>query len=192
MMDRFYLEKVSTNRKYEIIEYIREFYKYNSRINGVGRLQDFVTEEDENFDEWIRKIEDEESASLPKFCYLFIRCSDNKLIGMTNIRMSNDLGDYEFGHVGYSIRPTERNKGYGKMQFYLALQELRKNNIHICQMNCNSDNAISRNVIQSLGGSFEKNIDDEEYYLINVEEALNNNRDKYEVPRREDDDYGDR
>lgn len=55
-MDKFYLEKVSANRKYEIMEYIREFYKYKCRINGVGRLQDYVTEQNEDFDEWINKI----------------------------------------------------------------------------------------------------------------------------------------
>lgn len=190
-MEKFYLEKVSANRRGEIIEYIREFYRYNSRINGVGRLQDYVTEENDNFDEWINKIESEEHGELPKFCYLFIRCSDNKLVGMTNIRMKSDLGDYEFGHVGYSIRPTERNKGYGKMQFYLALQELSRNNIRICQMNCRDDNDTSRSVIKSLGGIFEKNINDEEYYLINVEEALRINRDKYEETSIEDD-FGDR
>ena len=43
-MDKFYLEKVTYKRKEDIIEYIRELYKLGSRINGVGRLQDYVTE----------------------------------------------------------------------------------------------------------------------------------------------------
>ena len=33
-MDKFYLEKVTQKRKNDIIEYIREFYKFGSRING--------------------------------------------------------------------------------------------------------------------------------------------------------------
>ena len=69
---------------------------------------------------------------------------------------------YKYGHIGYSIRPTERNKGDGKIQMYLALKELEKVGIETCQINCENNNNISRKVINSLGGVFEKSIDTEE------------------------------
>jgi len=75
---------------------------------------------------------------------------------------------YKYGHIGYSIRPTERNKGDGKIQMYLALKELEKVGIETCQINCENNNNISRKVINSLGGVFEKSIDNEEYYLIDI------------------------
>ena len=37
-MERFYLEEPSLERKDEIIEYLDEFVKYNSNINGTGSL----------------------------------------------------------------------------------------------------------------------------------------------------------
>ena len=178
-MDKFYLEKVTQKRKNDIIEYIREFYKFGSRINGVGRLQDYVTEDNENFDDCFKKIEKEENEELHKTCFLFIRENDDKLIGMLNIRICEDLKDYPYGHIGYSIRPLERNKGYGKIQFFLALEELKKNNIKICQMNCESSNDASRKVILSLGGVFEKNIDCEEYYLIDICKTIKEKYGKY-------------
>ena len=178
-MDKFYLEKVTPKRKNDIIEYIRELYKFGSIINGVGRLQDYVTEDNENFDDWFKKIKKEENEEFHKTCFLFIRENDDKLIGMLNIRICEDLKDYPYGHIGYSIRPLERNKGYGKIQFFLALEELKKNNIKTCQMNCESCNDASRKVILSLGGVFEKNIDCEEYYLIDIYKAIKENNDKY-------------
>ena len=37
-MERFFLEKPSIERKNEIIEYLDEFIKYGSDINGTGSL----------------------------------------------------------------------------------------------------------------------------------------------------------
>lgn len=37
-MEQFYLERPSLVRKDEIIEYLDEFVKYNSDINGTGSL----------------------------------------------------------------------------------------------------------------------------------------------------------
>lgn len=178
-MEKFYLKRITKNDKNIIIDYIQEFYTHNSRINGVGRLQDYMNKDVQNFELWFEKIKKEETEPFTKICYLFIRQNDSQLIGMVNIRMVKDLKDYPYGHIGYSIRPTERNKGYGKIQLYQALKELEKNNIEQCQMNCESNNIGSKKIIKLLGGIFEKNIDTEEYYLINVSNSLKDNFEKY-------------
>ena len=178
-MEQFYLEKVTKIRKIEIIEYIKEFYENNSKINGVGRLQDYVTQEKEEFDKWYEKIKKEENDELPKMCYLLIRKKDNKLIGMSNIRMTQNLKDYKYGHIGYSIRPTERNKGYGTIQFYITLKELQKNNIKECIMNCEKGNQKSKSIIKSLGGILKSTNNQEEYYTINIEKSIEKNTEKY-------------
>ena len=171
-MEQFYLEKITKTRKTEIIEYIKEFYENNSQINGVGRLQDYVTKEKEEFDKWHEKIKKEEKDELPKICYLLIRKKDNKLIGMANIRMKQNLEDYKYGHIGYSIRPTERNKGYGKIQFYITLKELQKNDIKECIMNCEKSNQSSKSII--------KTNNQEEYYTIDIKKSIERNAPKYE------------
>lgn len=179
-MEKFYLEKVTKERKSEIIEYIKELYEYNSEINGVGRLQDYVTQEKEEFDEWYEKIQKEENDELPKICYLLIRKRDNRIIGMVNIRMTQNLKDYKYGNVGYSIRPTERSKGYGTIQFYITLKELQKNNIEECIMNCKKSNKISKSIIKSLGGILKNSDNQEEYYAIDVKKSIAENAPKYE------------
>ena len=187
-MEQFYLQKVDQSRKQEIIEYIKECYKYKSRLNGIGRLQDYILEEgtqtleeeSQMFDKWFEKIKNEENAPLHKTCFLLIRKNDNKIIGMSNIRIQQDLGDYSFGHVGYGIRPTERGNGYGNIQFYLDLLILQANNIKTCIMACNKDNEISRKIIyHEFEGKLDKIIDDEEFYLIDVATALESKKEKF-------------
>ena len=51
------LELIQPNKSYEkqAIEYIKEFYKYNSNINGVGGLYRYL----DNYDDWLKKLEEE-------------------------------------------------------------------------------------------------------------------------------------
>lgn len=59
----FYLEKPSLNRKDEIIEYLDEFIKYNSNINGTGGLDKIY--EGYTFEEALNRcnnMEDEDYA----------------------------------------------------------------------------------------------------------------------------------
>lgn len=49
--------------------------------------------------------------------------SDNKVCGSISIR--HELNDFLFnfgGHIGYSITPSERGKGYGKLQLKMGLE----------------------------------------------------------------------
>lgn len=39
--------------KQQAIDYIKEFYKYNSLINGTGGLDQYV----DNYEEWLLKLE---------------------------------------------------------------------------------------------------------------------------------------
>ena len=45
--------------------------------------------------------------------FLCIRKSDNKLVGMIQVRhYFNEYLEKYAGHIGYSVRPSERRKGY--------------------------------------------------------------------------------
>lgn len=48
------LELIQPNKSYEkqAIEYIQEFYKYNSNINGVGGFYRYL----DNYDAWLKKL----------------------------------------------------------------------------------------------------------------------------------------
>ena len=192
-MEKFYLELPTMERKNEALEYIEEFYKYDSQIHGTGSL-DRELKKGKTYEEWLSnniKLHDEnyalEKGLVPAYTYFLIREDDNKLIGMIDLRLG--LNDYlrNFGgHIGYSIRPTERKKGYNKINLYLVLEEARKNNLEKILITCADSNDGSRKTILSLGGKFEKNNFDEsdnetmELYWIDVNESLEKNKDIYE------------
>ena len=56
------LELIQPNKSYEkqAIEYIQEFYKYNSNINGVGGLYRYL----DNYDAWLKKLEEDRTRKL--------------------------------------------------------------------------------------------------------------------------------
>ena len=82
---------------------------------------------------------------------------DNKeLIGRTNIRhVLNDWLLEIGGHIGYWIRPSKRNQGYGTQILKLALDEAKKLGIDRVLVTCDEDNEGSRKIIEANGGVLE-------------------------------------
>lgn len=81
---------------------------------------------------------------------------DNKLIGGFNLR--HELTEHTInhgGHIGYLIRPSKRNKGYGTKLLNLALKEAKKINITKVLITCNINNKASEKVILNNGGIYE-------------------------------------
>ena len=190
-MEKFYLEIPSIERKEEALDYLKEHIDYKSDINGtegINRIKDGFTYEDW-LDE-VTKAPDEEWAKsvgrVPATTYFTIRESDNKIIGMVNFRHSlNERLRKIGGHIGYGIRPTERRKGYAKIQLYLTLLEAQKLGLDKVMVDCIETNIGSEKTILALGGEFEEKVFDEtrqkylKNYWINVDEALEKYKDIY-------------
>lgn len=150
---------VTPVKKYEksAFEYIREFLEYNSEINGTGGLNRY-----DNYDEWLQKLERDlyipniPEGRVPANTYFFVRTADNKIIGMINIRHKlNDFLFNEGGHIGYSIRPLERKKGYGTFMLKLGLEKCRELKLDKVLVTCDKENVGSAKVIQNNKGILE-------------------------------------
>lgn len=161
-MEKFYLELVSPKRKEQIIEYINEFVKYNSDINGTGSLDKIL--EGISIDEAINiclSYQYEEYAKKNNRCqsktFLLIRKIDDKIIGTINIRWNLTEEMKQFGgNVGYGIRPTERRKGYNKINLYLGLIEAKKLGLASVMLDCDVTNLGSKKTMEALGGNLER------------------------------------
>lgn len=157
-MEKFYFEVPSISRKNDAIEYINEFYKFNSNINGTGGLQRFLN----NYEEWLNKLQEDytriaNEEKVPARTYFLVRSNDNKIVGMINIRLAlNEKLKRYGGHIGYSIRPTERGKGYNKINLYLGLIEARKLGLDKVMLDCDVNNLGSARTMQALGGILER------------------------------------
>nr|WP_245335166.1 GNAT family N-acetyltransferase [Streptococcus oricebi] len=98
-----------------------------------------------------------DKGSSPSSTFLCIRQSDQKIVGICNIR--HDLNQDFFlniaGHIGYSICPSERGKGYGQQQLALALQEAKKLGLNKVLVTCADWNKGSERTILANGGIYE-------------------------------------
>ena len=187
-MERFYYEVPSIARKDEAIEYIKEHLACNSNINGSGALDDYY----DNYEGWLKKLENDynqipNEKRVPARTYFLIRENDNKIVGMINIRLTlNETLKQHGGHIGYGIRPTERRKGYNKINLYLGLKVCNEYGIEIAQLDADLDNPASWRTMEALGGKRVREYYDEEYnctvvdYHINVKESLEKYKDEYE------------
>jgi predicted acetyltransferase len=170
-------------------EYINEFYKYNSKINGTGGLDRYIND----YEGWLLKLENDRKRipseeRVPAETYFLVRKSDNRIVGMINIRLAlNDRLRRLGGHIGYSIRPTERNKGYNKINLYLGLLRCQEAGIKEVLMDCDKVNVASAKTMLAFGAKLVKEwYDDIEYhqiiqdYIIDVDKAIMENKDIYE------------
>lgn len=182
-MEKLELIWPTMDYKQQAIEYINEFYEYGSEINGVGGLNRFL----DNYENWLTKLEEDKNIipneeRVPAKTFFLVRQTDNKIVGMVNIRLAlNEKLKKHSGNIGYSIRPSERRKGYNKINLYLALKECQRHGIKEVFMDCDKTNLGSAKTMQALGGILIKEYFDEENshcivqdYVINVDEAVKN------------------
>lgn len=191
--EKFKLIKPSLEYKEAATQYINEFYEYKSQIHGLGGL-DIALEKGLTYEEWTEnsiKMHDKKYAyskeKVPAVTYFLLRQNDNRIVGSIDLRF--ELNDYlrnYGGHIGYSIRPTERRKGYNKINLYLCLLEAQKNGLDKVLITCADYNEGSRNSIKSFDGVLERTTYDEsdgetmELYWIDVNIAINKYRSDFE------------
>lgn len=145
--------------KQQVMNYKKEFIQNDDEMAGTSYLRTF-----DDYEEWLKFVLDNESEStkhtdVTANVYLGIREEDNNLIGFLNIR--HTLNEYLFnygGHIGYSVKKEERNKGYAKEMLKFALEECHKIGIKKVLITCDSENIASAKTIMSCGGVFENNV----------------------------------
>ena len=153
-MERFCFEIPGIGRKEDAIDYIREFLEYGSEINGTGGLQRFL----EDYEGWLEKLNADYirvpgEEKVPARTFFLVRESDSRIVGMINIRLAlNERLSHYGGHIGYSIRPTERGKGYNNINLYLGLKVCRKYGIERIFMDADLENPASWKTMEAFGG----------------------------------------
>lgn len=132
-----------------------------SEIAGSGGLDRI-----KDFDKWLKVIQNDLSSKtidkdrVPATLYLTIRKRDEKIVGNIQIRhyLNEKLLNYG-GHIGDSVRPSERRKGYATEQIRLALEKCKELGIGNVLMDCDKSNIASAKSIQNNGGVLENEVD---------------------------------
>ena len=161
-MDRLKLILPTPDYESEIMDYRREFIENGERIYGSGGLKHA-----EDFSKWYRAVCNnlkEETlvrkGLSPETTLLAINGNDSQhLLGMITIRHRlNDVLLKFGGHIDYSVRKSERNKGYGSEILRLALKECRRLDIKRVLLTCDKNNMASAKTIINNGGILENEI----------------------------------
>ncbi|KXT80227.1 GNAT family N-acetyltransferase [Streptococcus oralis] len=156
--------------KETVLEMMAEFEQTQSAHDG-----GFWDVEDFSYEEWLESNQNQEMGiNLPEgwvpAIQLVAFSEKGQAVGFLNLRLR--LSDYlleEGGHIGYSIRPSERGKGYAKEALRQGLQVAKEKNIPKALVTCSVENSASRAVIVSNGGVFEDVRNGVERYWIDLE-----------------------
>jgi len=143
-------------------------------INGSRGLHHY-----ENYEEWLRLVKECEKPDntllgVQASTYFAVRESDEKVVGCIELRHTlNESLTVIGGHIGFSVTPEERRKGYATEMLKMMLAVAKKTGIDKVLLTCDIDNIASCKTVEKCGGNKEQEeafvLDGEPYYKYWIE-----------------------
>ena len=144
----------------QIQAYRKEFLDHGGSMDGCGSLRRFETTK-----EWLDQVEAMKRPEttplgyVPMTQYLYVRESDDKVVGVIQIRhYFNEFLEKYAGHIGYSVAPSERRKGYATQMLKAVLPVCKALGIEKVLISCVKGNEGSRGTILNNGGVYESTV----------------------------------
>ena len=164
------LRRPTLTDKEAILNMMEEFEQIQSAHDGgFWDVENFV------YEEWLETNKQKEMGiNLPENRVPSIQFVSfdavGRALGFLNLRLRLNEGLLNYaGHIGYSIRPSERGKGYAKESLRQGLQIAKEKNFKRALVTCSKENPASRAVILANGGVYEDVRNGTERYWIDLE-----------------------
>ena len=149
-MDKIIL--IEANRELEncAVEYKQEHFNHGESIINGSEMWD----KSDNYNKWLERVS--KSSNPITDVFFAVRENDKKMVGIICLR--HELNDFfkDFGHIGYSVRPSERRKGYATEMLRQILIIANQIGLQQVQLSCENDNIPSVRTILKNGGIYER------------------------------------
>ena len=154
----------------KVMQFWQEFLAAGEcSINGSRGLHHY-----EEYEEWLWLVKECEKPDntllgVQASTYFAVRESDEKMVGCIELRHTlNEPLAVIGGHIGFSVIPEERRKGYATEMLKRVLAEAEKMGIDKVLLTCDIDNVASCKTVEKCGGKKEQEdafvLDGEPYY----------------------------
>ena len=136
----------------EIKELLEEYFRNGER--EVIICQDILLDDFAKWVSYMKTNANEGNNDWGK-SLLLLCLKESRLIGILCIRycLTKEL-EKQYGNIGYSVRPSERNQGYATKMLQFGLKVCEENGMDRVILGCHSDNMASVSVIKKCGGSY--------------------------------------
>ena len=159
-MDALELVLPDVSMAQEISAYRQAFLDAGDSMDGCGSLRRHADPRDWlDFNAMLADPATVPGNWVPSTQYVCVRKSDRRIVGMIQIRHRfNDFLERYAGHIGYSVRPDERRKGYATWMLKEALPCCWKLGLERVLVACIDTNEGSRRTILANGGVYESTV----------------------------------
>lgn len=153
------------------IKYAEDIWAFRQEILDSNDKDKFAgcgtLEECSSVEEWIETIKAKSSQEgcpqdkVPSNVYIAVRLDDNKIVGIIDLRhhINHPILSVWGGHMGYCVRPSERQKGYATEMLRQNLANCHRLGIEKVLITCDDDNYASEKTILANGGVLEGEIE---------------------------------
>ena len=160
-MDRINLVRPNRDLEQQAIDYKQEHFESGENIISGSELWDKT----ESYSEWLEAVSRNTNKDTvnPSWVvtdtFFAVRENDKKILGIISFR--HELNDFlkDFGHIGYSVRPTERKKGYATEMLKQVLAVAKEIGLSRVQLSCEKENIPSIKTIAKNGGVYERSFE---------------------------------
>ena len=146
----------SIQYKDSVLLYVESFLKTSDSIPGSGRLATTPV-----YETWLEDVTNDlqdrpELGLVAASQYIAVDQDSGKVVGVIQLRHS--LNSYLLnygGHIGYSVHPDERGKGFATHMLKQCLTHAHQMGIDRVLVTCDDTNAASEHIIVKSGGVYE-------------------------------------
>jgi len=146
--------------KEKALDYRQEHFDYNEMIINGSELLDKT----DSYEEWLKSVSDNTSPDTVSSNWVvtdtfFAMDENQRIIGIIDLR--HTLNDFlkDFGNSGYSVRPSERRKGYATEMLRQILLVAKQAGMQEVHLSVERSNEPSVRTIIKNGGKYERSFE---------------------------------